>query len=176
MKEVNRDNMWNEIYLQGVDIAHRFFDKTIIFLSLIFGSFLGAIGYPKEIIVFILILSIIDIISKHLSEVIYKYKELTWSNYWLAWKEKILTSRELKNGVCVKLIMYSIALYVANQLCIINGILFGKEISGVIYSALVFVEISSILENVIHGGCTSLIPLRDYVRNKQKQIFKSKNK
>ena len=175
MEEVN-ENMWNEVYQQGADIIVRFFDKGILLLSFIFGIFLGAIGYPKEVIAFITILTIIDILTKHLSIVVENYGSLSFSNYITAWKERILTSRQLKNGVCVKTIMYGCLLYISNQLGIIDGILFGKEISGVLYSAIVLVEISSVLENLIAMGNKSLSPILDFVKDKQKQLFKIKSK
>lgn len=172
-KEVD-ENMWDEIYQQACSIFALMFNKMIIILSMLGSIFLNIIGFPKEIIVFIFVLSVIDIISKHLSEVIFTYGSLTWGNYFKAWTDKVLTSRQLKNGITIKLILYSIALYIANQLLTIDGILFGKEISGVIYSALVFVELASILENGIHGGYTGLTPWLNFIKNKQKQLFGGK--
>jgi hypothetical protein len=49
------ENMWNEIYQQGLDTIVRFFDKGVIFFSLTFGLILSAIGYPKSVIVFIVV-------------------------------------------------------------------------------------------------------------------------
>lgn len=174
MKEV--DNMWNEIYQQGADIIVRFFDKGILLLSFIFGIFLSQIGYPKQIIVFIVALTLIDIVSKHLSIVIVNYKSLSFSNYIKAWCERVLTSRQLKNGICIKTIMYACLLYISHQLGIIDGILFGKEISYILYNAIILVEISSILENFIDCGFKSLIPLLSFIKGKQKQLFGTKNK
>jgi len=175
VKEVD-ENMWNEIYQQGTDTIVRFFDKGILLLSIIFGTFLGAIGYPKEVILFITILTVIDILTKHLSIVIVKYGSLNFANYFSAWKEKVLTSRQLKNGICVKTILYGCLLYISNQLGIIDGILFGKEISGILYSAIVLVEVSSVLENGIAMGNKSLIPVLEFVQNKFKQLFETKSK
>jgi len=171
VKEVDKNNMWDEIYLQALDIITRFFDKGILILSFIFGVFLSQIGYPKEIVVFILVLSIVDILTKHISIVITNYSSLNFSNYFKAWQEKKLTSRQLKNGISVKVILYAILMYISNQLCVVDGILFGKEISGVIYSAIVFVEVSSVLENGIAMGGSGLIPVRDFIKNKYKQIL-----
>jgi hypothetical protein len=168
------NRMWNEIYQQFVDIIVRFFDKGVLLLSLIFGAFLSIIGYPKQVIVFIVALTLIDIITKHISEVIFNYKLLNWHNYIKAWQDRILTSRQLKNGICVKVILYSCILYIANQLGIIPEILFGSEISGILYSLLCFVEISSILENAIHSGRTELIPLYNFFKNKQKEVIGDK--
>jgi len=172
VKEV--DDMWGELYQQGVDIIVRFFDKTILLLSFIFGIFLSQIGFPKEILLFICILTIIDLITKHLSIVVVNYGSLSLKNYKQGWIDQKLTSRQLKNGVCLKVILYSFALYIANQMLIIDGILFGKEVSGIIYSALVFVELASILENGINCGCSGLSPFLNYIKNKQKEIFNIK--
>lgn len=171
MERVDENNMWNEIYQHTWEIIIRFFDKGILLLSIIGGLFLSAIGYPKQIIVFIVALTLIDIFTKHISIVIANYGSLSLSNYFTAWKEKVLTSRQLKNGISVKTILYASLLYVAHQLGIIEGILFGKEISGILYSAIVLVELSSVLENGIAMGGTWLIPILDLVKNKFKQLF-----
>jgi len=171
MEEVNCDNMWNEIYQHGLDTITRFFDKGILTLSIIFGVFLSQIGYPKQIIMFIVALTIIDIISKHVSIVIVNYGSLSFKNYFIAWKKKILKSRQLKNGICVKTIMYSAILYIAHQLGIINEIMFGKEISYILYNSIALVEISSILENFIAMGNKSLVPILEFIKNKYKQIL-----
>lgn len=68
VKEV--DNMWSELYQQWIDFIIRFFDKGILLVSFILGLFLNQIGYPKQIIAFIVVLTIIDIITKHLSIVV----------------------------------------------------------------------------------------------------------
>lgn len=177
VKEVE-ENMWNEVYQQGMDIMVRFFDKGTLILSFILGVFLNQIGYPKQIISFIAILAIIDILTKHLSVVIVNYNSLSFSNYIVAWKEKKLTSRQLKNGISIKTILYSGLLYIAHQLSVVDGIFLGKEISYTIYNCIVLVELSSVLENFIDMGGKELIPIRDYIKNKQKQLFgkKSNNK
>jgi len=170
VKEVN-ENMWDEIYLQGVDIITRFFDKWILLLSIIWTMVLSAIGFPNQIIVFIVGLVIIDLISKHISIVIANYGSLTFKNYFNAWGTRVLTSRQLKNGIGVKTIMYACLLYISNQLAIVDGILLGQEISYVIYNSIILVEISSILENFIIMGGKGLQPLSDYIKNKYRQIL-----
>jgi len=173
VKEVD-ENMWNEVWNQGLDTITRFFDKGILLLSIIGALFLSAIGFPKQIIVFIVALTIIDIISKHISIVIVNYGSLSFKNYFTGWKEKVLTSRQLKNGIGVKTIMYASLLYISHQLGIVEGILFGQEISYVIYNSIILVEISSILENFIAMGNKSLIPVLGFIQNKYKQIFGNK--
>ena len=174
IREVDDDDMWGEVYQAGFDIVSRFFDKGILFLSFIFGVFLSAIGYPREIILFIVVLTIIDLVTKHLSIVVVNYGSLSFKNYKQGWIDQKLTSRQLKNGLCLKTILYASLLYICNQLCIVDGILFGKEISGILYNAIILVEISSVLENFIDIGCMGLIPIRDYIKNKQKQLFGEK--
>jgi len=162
--------MWIEIYNQAMDLCIRFFDKTVILLSLILGSFLGAIGYSKSIVLFVAIISIVDIFTKHISLVFANYDYFSLSTYRKAWEDKILTSRELKNGVFCKTAMYSFLLYVSHQLTIIPEIFLGNEASGIIYTAVCIVEISSIIENFIVMGGTGLIPLLQYFKNKLKMI------
>jgi len=171
MERVDDNNMWGEIYQQILDIVTKFFDKGILLLSIISSIFLSAIGFPKQVIVFIVALTLIDIFTKHISIVIVKYGSLSLSNYCTAWKEKVLTSRQLKNGISVKTILYASLLYIAHQLGVIDGILFGKEISGILYSSIVLVELSSVLENGIAMGGTWLVPVLDLVKNKFKQLF-----
>ena len=170
-ERVDENNMWGEIYQQALDVITRFFDKGILFLSIIGSLFLSAIGFPKQIIIFIVALTLIDLVSKHISIVIINYKSLSISNYIKSWQEKVLTSRQLKNGIFVKTIMYACLLYISHQLGIIEGILFGKEISYIIYNSIILVEVSSILENGIDMGGTGLVPLLDFIKNKYKQIL-----
>jgi len=175
VKEVDKNNMWNEIWYQALEVITRFFDKGILILSIIGSIFLSAIGFPKQIIFFIVALTLIDIVSKHISIVIVNYGSLSFANYTKAWKEKILTSRQLKNGISVKTIMYASLMYIAHQLGIIEDIMFGKQISYIIYNSIVLVEISSVLENGIVMGGTWLIPIRDFIKNKYKQLFEIKS-
>jgi hypothetical protein len=100
---------------------------------------------------------------------------LTLHSYFQAWRDRVLTSRQLKNGITIKVILYSFVLYVANQLTVIPEIFLGNEISGVLYSSLVFVEVSSILENFIESGVKGLVPLLNFFKNKQKEIVGDKS-
>lgn len=171
------ENMWVEIYQQFLDIIFRFFDKGIILLSILGSIFLSAIGFPKEIITFIFFLTIIDIVTKHLSIVVVNYGSFSLSNYAKAWQDRYLTSRQLKNSLCIKIILYSGLLYISHQLSIIDGILLGKEISCVLYNAIILIEISSILESFIDMGLTGLKPILDFIKNMQTQLFiKKENK
>jgi hypothetical protein len=163
--------MWNEIFQQGYDITIRFFDKGILFLSTIIGVFLSSIGYPKQVIAFVVGLTILDIITKQISQVIINYKLFTLRNYFKAWKDKFLTSRQLKNGICVKVILYGFVLYSAHQLSVIPEIYLGKEISGVLYTALCLIEISSVFENFDDSGAKGLKPFLNFFRDKQKQVL-----
>lgn len=174
MEEVNKNNMWNDVIEQTQYILALLFDKGLFITSLIFGIFLNAIGYPKEIFIFILSLVIIDIFTKQGSIVIIYYGKFTIRNYIQAWIDRHLTSREIKNGVTVKAILYSPFLYIANTICMLPQIIHGELISSVMYTMIVFIEISSITENFIDSGNKSLIPLLNFIKSKQKQIFGNK--
>jgi hypothetical protein len=173
-KAVENNNMWGEILDQVQYIFALLFSKGLIFLSLVFGVFFNAIGYPKEIFIFILTLIIIDLFTKQGSIVIIHYGKFTIKNYMQAWIDRHLTSREIKNGITVKIILYSPFLYIANTIGTLPQIIYGNLISSVMYTMIALVEISSITENFIDSGHKSLIPFRDFIRSKQKQLFGGK--
>jgi hypothetical protein len=167
--------MFNEIFNQALIILQSMLNKTLICLSVIISVFLGAIGYPKQVLVFILVLIIIDLITKQISLVAIKYGEFTIRNYFKGWTEKpaILTSRALKNGVCVKTILYSPVLYMAHQFTIIPQMIGGNVIANIFYSLLLLVEISSIFENFIASGFTFFIPFLKYIKKRESEIFET---
>ena len=148
--------------------------KTIWILSLGFGIFLSIIGYPKEVVVFVLALCLIDIASKHLSIVVSNYQVFTIKTYLKAWKEKKLTSRAMKNGTGVKVMLYTPILYIANQLTLGNlseSILFANQIGNILYTLLGFIEFSSILENFVDSGHDELLPFLNFLRKKEKEYI-----
>ena len=164
--------MFNEIFNQALIIMQSMLNKTLLVLSIVVSIFLGAIGYPKQVLVFILVLIIIDLITKQISLIIIKYGEFSIRNYIKGWtgKPAILTSRALKNGVCVKTILYSPVLYMAHQFTIIPQIIGADIISNTFYTLLILVEISSIFENFIASGFTFFVPFLKYIKNKEKEV------
>ena len=169
VKEVDK-NMWNEIWSQAYYIFGILFNKVIFIISLIFGVFLSAIGYPKEIFVFILTLVILDLLIKQYSIVVIKYNSFSLNNYKQAWVDRHLTSRAIKNGISVKTILYSPMLYIANTIGLLPQVLFGSAISNVLYTLLILTEVSSILESLIESGNTNLIPFMKFINRKKDEV------
>ncbi|MBZ9622829.1 phage holin family protein [Clostridium sp. FP2] len=171
--------MFAEIFNQALIILQSMLNKTLLCLSVIISIFLGAIGYPKQVLVFILVLIVIDLITKQASLVVMKYGEFSIHNYLKGWTEKpaILTSRALKNGVCVKTILYSPVLYMAHQFIVIPQMIGGSIISNTFYTLLILVETSSIFENFIASGFAFFKPFLKYIKNKKNEVIETnKNK
>lgn len=165
--------MLSVIIYQAQDLFNLIFNKTVMAISVILGSLLTAIGYPKEVLAFILVLIIIDIATKQYSIVKKEYKNYTIKNYFKAWKERKLTSRALKNGIGVKTLLYLPILYVAHTACRLEEIVFGDVIANTLYTLLVVIEASSIIENFTDCGYTQLIPFLKYLRSKEESLTKS---
>jgi len=164
--------MFNEIIHQALIILQSMLNKTLLFLSVIISIFLGAIGYPKQVLIFILVLIVIDLITKQVSLIIVKYGEFSIRNYFKGWTDKpaILTSRALKNGICVKTILYSPVLYMAHQFTIIPQMIGGNIIANIFYTLLLLVEVSSIFENFIASGFTFFVPFLKHIKKFETRI------
>lgn len=175
MEEVNK-TMWQEVLDQSYQTLTLLFNKGIFFTSVLFGTFLSAIGYPKEVFLFILILVLIDLITKQYSIVVSNFKSFSLRNYKQAWINKNLTSRQIKNGITIKIILYSPILYISNKLGVIPEILYGSVISNILYTMLVLTEISSIFENFIECGYTGLIPFLKFINNKKDKLVEDEDK
>ncbi len=145
-------------------------NKAILGLSLVFGIILSAIGYPKQVLAFILFLTIIDTLTKHYSIVRINYGKFTLQTYCKAWKERKLTSRGLKNGLGIKTILYLPVLFVAHQVNILDEIMFGHEISNSLYSLLAIIEFRSILENFEDCGVRVLSGILKFIKVKEKSL------
>lgn len=171
-KEVDK-NMWNEIYLHAYNVLSLMFNKALILISLVFGLFLSSIGYPKEILIFILTLIIIDLVTKQGLIVVINYGKFTLKNYKNAWVDRHLTSRAIKNGISVKVILYSPILYFAHQLGVIPEILYGSVISSVLYTLIILTEISSIFENGIASGKKGLIPFLNFINRRKEELIEN---
>jgi phage-related holin len=139
-------------------------------MSVILGVFLSAIGYPKQVIVFILTLCLIDIVSKWYSVVVIKYGRFSFYHFFNAWRCKHLNSRAIKNGVGVKIFIYVPMLYIAHKASITDELFFGEVISNTLYSLLILIETISILENMVDSGLDRLKPILFFFRKKQEQI------
>lgn len=163
--------MWKEIFEQAQEILQVLLSKTIIVVSAIIGGFLSAIGYPKEVVLVILTLVIIDLATKHFSIVVIHYGEFTMRNYWRAWKDRHLKSRIMKNHICVKTILYSPLLYIAHKCTIMPEVLIGGAISSILYTGLLLTECQSIMENFIEAGYTDMIPFYGIFKKKKNEIL-----
>ena len=147
------------------------FNKVILFFSVLGGVLLSAIGYPKEVLMFILTMVVIDLLTKQYAIVKVSYGSFTLRNYCKAWKDKKLTSRELKNGIGVKTFLYMPVLYMAHKASVVPEILYGNVISNVMYTLLIIVEFTSMIENFILAGHTLFVPFLKFIKSKQQQIL-----
>lgn len=166
-------DMLLEVFNCAVDIIQLCLNKGIWLLGTVLGIVLSEIGYPKEILIFIVTLIVFDLISKQYSIVMKSYKRFTIALYFQGWKDKHLTSRSLKNGICVKVLLYLPVLYTANKCSVLPQIVYGSTISNILYTILALVELTSILENFIDAGFTNLKPLLKFLKHKQDEIIKN---
>jgi hypothetical protein len=163
--------MLRELFTQALAILQVFFSKSVIILSSILGVFLSLIGYPKQIILVIVILVVVDLITKHYSLVKINYQEFTLHTYILAWKQRVLKSRLMKNHICVKTFLYSIVFFVANQCEVIPQIIGGSAIASILYTGLLLTEASSIFENFVEAGNTEMLPFLKFFKKKTEEVF-----
>jgi len=147
-------------------------NEMVWLVSLILTTFLSAIGYPKEIIVFIFVLVIADVISRMMAEVYKKYKTISLYYFVISWKgeDKTLSSKKLKYGLFAKIFFYGVFLYVANQTSIIPEVICGQAISTFLYSMIVVIEFSSILENSIDLGFKRFKPILQFFNKKRDEL------
>lgn len=155
---------------QMLCLIREFYNLMVVSVSLIFGVFLSAIGYPKQVIVFILTLCLIDIASKWYAIVVSKYGYFSINNFVNSWVCKHLNSRAIKNGIGVKLFIYVPMLYIAHKTSIIDEMYFGEVISNTLYSLLMLIETISILENLVDSGLDRLKPVLRFFNRKQDEL------
>ena len=160
----------NELFKLGAEMAKPLIDKAVWLISFVLGGILTAIGYPKEVLVFIAYLIAIDLLSKWFSIVKVCYGDFTWKNYWKAWAEKKLTSRQLKNGLGVKAIVYLPILYVAQKASILPEIIGGQYASQLFYSLMIVIEGKSIMENFRDAGYTQANSFLKIFNQKEKAL------
>lgn len=122
--------------------------KGGLVISFLLSTFLTAIGYPSQAIIFIVSLIVIDILTRFHTEIYKHYGYFTIKLFFKGWKEKVLTSRKLKNGLFTKIFFYSIILYIAHQTSIIEQLYFGQFISNFLLSSIIVLDLISIFENL----------------------------
>lgn len=160
----------NILVSQFIDFIITLKNWFIWVLGSCLGLLLTLIGYPKEVLVAIFVLMVFDTLTKFYSIVVINYGSFTFKNYRKAWKERNLSSRGLKTGWGIKVILYFPMLIFAEQFTI------GKEaISNILYGVLLIVEFKSILENFEDCGCSNGIIkiLLSFLKNKEKEMFKN---
>lgn len=161
-----------DLILQMLQLGKNFFNETIIFFSFIFGFILDQIGYPKEIVIVIVVLSIADVLSKWYSVTVINSGRFNLTNLYITWlKDRKLTSEKFRVGITAKVFFYGILLYVAHRLVFCSEIIGGEFISAVIYTSLFLTEVISILENMTICGFYSFEPFLNFFRKKQNEVL-----
>ena len=141
--------------------------------SVIFSTILAQIGYPKDSIIFIVVLVCIDLVSKQYAIVRQSYNDFSIRLYGKAWMEKKLTSRQMKNGLGVKSLLYLPILYMAHQAGCIQDFIFGDTVAQVMYTMLILIEMASVFENFRDAGHIEINPLLKLVNSKQEELEKN---
>ena len=162
--------MWKSIANQIGESVQTMCNTVVWTFSFLLGAFLSAIGYPKEVLSFIFWLVIIDLITKQYSIVVVKFGSFTVRTYLDGWRQRVLTSRGLKDGLGVKALLYTPILYIAHKMSIVQELMFGSALSSVLYSLLIIIEIISILENFDDAGHKEVAPLVRLFKKKKGEI------
>jgi hypothetical protein len=163
-----------EILSPLFNLCQSFINSTVWIISSIIGVFLSAIGYPREIVLFILILALIDIITKLYALTVINVGYFSCKNFFKTWlRDRKISSLEMKSGIFAKVCIYGTLLYAANSLIICqNDLWYAVAISNTIYTALVLLELSSILENFSDCGYKNFDILLKFFRKKQEEVLK----
>jgi hypothetical protein len=148
-------------------------NKFILIFNIVLTAFLSAIGYPKPVITFIIVLIFLDVITRWYAEVIKKYGHFNLLNFIKAWKksEKVLSSKMLKKGLFEKIFFYAIFLFIAHQTSIIEQMQFGQVISNFLYTIMITLDLISIGENMVDSGFDSAKPILDFFKRKKTEII-----
>ncbi len=164
-------------------------NKTLWFLSLFFGFILTlikhifteifpttlvAIGFPKDIVIFIVVLVVIDTITKQCAIVKKYYGKINIKNFLKACVTNRISSKSMKIGLGVKVSFYLIFLYIAHQVSIIPEIIGRQIISNTFYSLLFLIETKSISENILECGYKNIKPLLKFLNIKEDEIIQKK--
>ena len=161
-----------ELFVKGFKhYIQIFYNKTLWLLSFLFGAILTAIGYPKDIVVFIVILVVIDTITKQCAIVKKHYGKINFINFLKACITNRISSKSMKIGLGVKIFFYLIFLYIAHQVGFMSEIIGQKIISNTFYSLLFLIETKSIGENLLECGYNKIKPLLDFLNIKEDEII-----
>jgi hypothetical protein len=146
-------------------------NKFILIFNVVLTAFLAGIGYPKEIIKFIVVLIICDVATRWYAEVVKKYEHFSLYNFLKAWKDQVLNSKMLKKGLFEKVFFYGIFLFVAHQTSVIAEMQFGQIISNFLYSIMIILDLISIGENMVDSGYERVRPILDFFKRKKTEII-----
>ena len=153
-------SMWDYLVIRGG-----------ILLSFLITLFLSAIGYPKQVIVFVVVLMIADVVSRWVAEVVMAYDYFDLINFFKAWRYKVLNSKKLKSGLYVKIFYYAIILFIAHQASITEELAFGQLISNFLYSILIVLDCISIMENATESHFEKAVPILCYMKRIKNKVF-----
>ncbi len=170
----SNENLFELLILGLKHYLQLFFNKTILFLSILLSIIFTAIGYPKGILVFILTLVIIDTLTRHCAIVIQNYGKITLKNFLSACFTNKISSKYMKNGLGVKAFFYLIFLYMAHQASIHPEIIGRSYISNVLYSILFIIESKSITENLIDCGYQGFESILKFFTSKENELINKK--
>lgn len=166
--------MINAICSKALSVLDYLFTKGGLFLSTLLTIFLSAIGYPKQIIFFIIALMIADIITRWYAIVKNKYERFTINIFFKAWKNGVLNSHKLKEGFFVKIFFYAILLIIAHQTSVLPEVTFGDLISNFIYSMVIILDCISVLENMTSAGFSKFKPILNFFKKKKDELIEDK--
>jgi hypothetical protein len=166
-----------EVFIHKIQsIWNYLFTKGGIISSTILTAFLTAIGFPKQIIYFIIMLIVADVLTRWYAIVRKKYGNFNLKLFYKAWVEKDINSNKLKSGIFAKIFFYAILLIIAHQTTIVPELAFGKIISNFVYSVIVILDCISIVENMIDSGYSKFKPMLQFLKNKLKELIGSNGK
>ena len=171
-----------DLVLQIFQLTKHFFNETIMFLSVVFSFILTQIGYPKEIVIVITVLCIVDVLSKWYSVTVINKNCFSLIGFLQTWFiDRKLSSEKFRIGSTAKIFFYGFLLYLAHRLTLCtDDLIFSNLFSNVIYTSLFLTEAISIIENLTNCGVSQLKPFINFFKKKQNEILDidndSKNK
>ena len=164
---------WLDLVLERIQ---SFWDYMVykggIIFSFILTTILTLIGFPKQVINFIIFLFFMDILTRWYAIVVINYEYFSFKKFIQAWRDRKLNSKSLKRGIFVKLFIYFIILVIAHQAGITNEFIFGQVVSNFLYSILIILDCISIFENLLESGFAGANSILQFFKNKKNEITK----
>lgn len=164
---------WLDLVLERIQ---SFWDYMVykggIIFSFILTTILTLIGFPKQVINFIIFLFFMDILTRWYAIVVINYEYFSFKKFIQAWRDRKLNSKTLKRGILVKIFIYFIILVIAHQAGITSEFVFGQVISNFLYSILIILDCISIFENLLESGFAGANSILQFFKNKKNEITK----